>query len=225
MAISLIRTVLLYILIIFALKTMGKRQISELQTSELVVTLLISNIAAIPMQNTGQPLISGVVPIIVLIAFEVIVSMLMLKNSKFRRLICGSPIVVINNGKVMQNELKMLRMTIEDLFEELRQMDVFSLADVSYAIVETNGKLSVLKKTDKQPPDASSLGVVVPDNGIEAVVVSDGEISDFSLSLCGLSKDWVDGVLNGQNININDVFIMTANKNKQYNIIRKEINK
>lgn len=225
MAISLIRTVLLYILIIFALKTMGKRQISELQTSELVVTLLISNIAAIPMQNTGQPLISGVVPIIVLIAFEVIVSILMLKNSKFRKLICGSPIVVINNGKVMQNELKMLRMTIEDLFEELRQMDVFSLADVSYAIVETNGKLSVLKKNDKQPPDASSLGVVVPDNGIEAVVVSDGEISDFSLSLCGLSKDWVDGVLNGQNININEVFIMTANKNKQYNIIRKEINK
>lgn len=204
---------------------MGKRQISELQTSELVVTLLISNIAAIPMQNTGQPLISGVVPIIVLIAFEVIVSIIMLKNSKFRKLICGSPIVVINNGKVMQNELKMLRMTIEDLFEELRQMDVFSLDDVSYAIVETNGKLSVLKKTDKQPPDASSLGVVVPDNGIDAVVISDGEISDFSLSLCGLSKDWIDGVLKGQNININDVFIMTANKNKQYNIIRKELKK
>lgn len=225
MAISLIRTILLYILIIFALKVMGKRQISELQTSELVVTLLISNIAAIPMQNTGQPLISGVVPIIVLIAFEVIVSIIMLKNSKFRKLICGSPIVVINNGKVMQNELKMLRMTIEDLFEELRQMDVFSLDDVSYAIVETNGKLSVLKKTDKQPPDASSLGVVVPDNGIDAVVISDGEISDFSLSLCGLSKDWIDGVLKGQNININDVFIMTANKNKQYNIIRKELKK
>lgn len=201
---------------------MGKRQISELQTSELVVTLLISDLAAIPMQNTGQPLISGIIPIVVLICFEITISMIMLKNSKFRKFICGSPIVVINNGKIMQNELKILRMTIEDLFEELRQLEIFSLEDVAFAMVETNGKLSVLKKPDKQPPDASSLGVVVPDNGIDAVIVSDGEISDFSLSLCGLSKDWVYRVLNGQNINISEVFIMTANKNKQFNIIRKE---
>lgn len=222
MAISLIRTILLYILIIFALKIMGKRQISELQTSELVVTLLISDLAAIPMQNTGQPLMSGLIPIVVLICFEIIISIIMLKNSKFRKLICGSPIVVINNGKVMQNELKILRMSIEDLFEELRQLDIFSLEDVSFAMVETNGKLSVLKKPDKQPPDASSLGVVVPDNGIDTVVVSDGEISDFSLSLCGLSKDWVKKVIKDRNINLNEVFIMTANKNKQFNIIRKE---
>ncbi len=210
-------------LIIFALKIMGKRQISELQTSELVVTLLISNIATIPMQNPGQPLISGAIPIIVLVVFEVIVSIIMLKNSKFRKFICGSPIVVIDDGKIMQNELKMLRMTVEDLFEELRQIDVFSIEDVSYAIVETNGKLSVLKKTGKQPPDASTLGIEVPDEGIDAVVVSDGEISDFSLSLCGLSKEWIDEVLQDENIDISDVFIMTANKEKKYNIIEKEI--
>ncbi len=202
---------------------MGKRQISELQTSELVVTLLISNIATIPMQNPGQPLISGAIPIIILVAFEVIVSVIMLKSSKFRKFICGSPIVVINDGKIMQNELKMLRMTIEDLFEELRQIDIFSIEDIAYGIVETNGKLSVLKKPDKQPPDASTLGIEVPDNGIDAVVVSDGEISDFSLSLCGLSKPWIDEVLKGENVDIGDVFIMTANKNKQYNIIKKEI--
>ena len=123
----------------------------------------------------------------------------------------------------MQNELKMLRMTVEDLFEELRQIDVFSIEDVSYAIVETNGKLSVLKKTGKQPPDASTLGIEVPDEGIDAVVVSDGEISDFSLSLCGLSKEWIDEVLQDENIDISDVFIMTANKEKKYNIIEKEI--
>ena len=202
---------------------MGKRQISELQTSELVVTLLISNIATIPMQNPGQPLISGAIPIIILVAFEVIVSVIMLKSSKFRKFICGSPIVVINDGKIMQNELKMLRMTIEDLFEELRQIDIFSIEDIAYGIVETNGKLSVLKKPDKQPPDASTLGIEVPDDGIDAVVVSDGEISDFSLSLCGLSKPWIDEVLKGENVDIGDVFIMTANKNKQYNIIKKEI--
>lgn len=203
---------------------MGKRQISDLQTSELVVTLLISNIAAIPMQNTGQPLVSGVVPIVVLICLEVTVSILMLKNSKFRKLICGSPIVIINNGKLLQNELKTLRMSTEDLFESLRQLDIFSIEDVQFAIVETNGKISVLKKSEKQPPDASTLGVVVPEGGLEAVVVSDGEISDFSLSLCGLSKDWIDGVLKGQNIKLNEIFIMTANKDKKYNIIKRELN-
>jgi Predicted membrane protein len=223
LAVSLIRTILLYMLIIFSLKIMGKRQISELQTSELVVTLLVSNIATIPMQNPGQPLISGAIPIIALVIFEVVVSVIMLKNSKFRKFLCGSPIVVIDDGKIMQNELKTLRMTVEDLSEELRQLDVFSLEDVSYAIVETNGKLSVLKKPDKQPPDASSLGIEVPDEGIDAVVVSDGEISDFSLSLCGLSKEWIEEVVQNENIKISDIFIMTANKNKDYNIIEKEI--
>ena len=223
LAVSLIRTILLYMLIIFSLKIMGKRQISELQTSELVVTLLVSNIATIPMQNPGQPLISGAIPIIALVIFEVVVSVIMLKNSKFRKFLCGSPIVVIDDGKIMQNELKTLRMTVEDLSEELRQLDVFSLEYVSYAIVETNGKLSVLKKPDKQPPDASSLGIEVPDEGIDAVVVSDGEISDFSLSLCGLSKEWIEEVVQNENIKISDIFIMTANKNKDYNIIEKEI--
>lgn len=201
---------------------MGKRQISDLQTSELVVTLLISNIAAIPMQNTGQPLISGLIPIAVLICCEVFISFAMLKNSKFRRAVCGRPIVIIKDGKLDQKQLKILRMSTEDLFQQLRQMDVFSIQDVAFAIVETNGQLSVLKKGEKQQPDTSMLGIVIPDKGIDTVVVSDGEICDFSLSVCGLTKEWVQGVLQGQNININDVFIMTANKTKEYHIIRKE---
>ena len=223
MAVSLIRTILLYVLIIFAIKAMEKRQISELQTSELVITLLVSNIAAIPMQNPGQPLASGVIPIIILITFEIIISILMLKSSKFRKLICGSPVIVIENGKIQQNALKMLRMSIEDLFEELRQLDVFSIDDVSYAIVETNGKLSVLKKPDKEPPTASDLNVQPNFDGIEAVVISDGEISDFSLNLCGLSREWVEKIINDQNISLSDIFIMTANKNRKYTIIKKEI--
>ena len=103
MIISLIRTFLLYLDIIFAVRLMGKRQISELQTSELVVTLLISDIASIPMQNTGQPLVSGLVPIFMLVAIEIILSVLMLKSGRFRKVICGRPIVVINDGKIQQN--------------------------------------------------------------------------------------------------------------------------
>jgi uncharacterized membrane protein YcaP (DUF421 family) len=222
MTISLIRTLLLYIVIIVAVRLMGKRQISELQTSELVVTLLISDIAAIPMQNTGQPLVSGFIPIAVLVSCEIFVSALMMKNSKFRRFVCGKPIIVINDGKVDEREMRRLRMSTEDLGEQLRQLDVFSIADVAYAIVETNGRMSVMKKPDKQQPDASMLGIVVPNNGIEAVVVSDGVLSSFSMQLCGVTEEWIDGVLAGEKISRDQVLIMTANKKRSYQIIKKE---
>lgn len=200
---------------------MGKRQISDLQTSELVITILISNIAAIPMQNTEQPLLTGVVPIGILVCCEIFVSYLMLKNIKIREIICGKPVIIINNGKVQQDSLKYLRLSIEDLFEQLRQLDVFSLDDVAFAIMETNGQMSVLKKSDKQPPDCSKLNITVPPAVIDTVVVSDGNIRDFSLKLCGLSKEWLKKTLSKQNINIREIFIMTANKNQEFNIIKK----
>ena len=223
MVISLIRTILLYIIIILAIKIMGKRQISDLQTSELVVTLMVSNIATIPMQNTAQPLLSGVVPILVLVCCEILISIFMLKNSRFRKMICGKPIVIINDGKIQQDELRNLRLSVEDLCQQLRQIDVFSIEDVAFAIIETNGKLSVLKKSEKQPPDASSMGIVVPEAVIDTVVISDGEISDYSLSLCGLTRGWIMDILKKKKLSVGEVFIMTANKNKEYNIIKKEI--
>lgn len=222
MTVSLIRTLLLYLIIIIAVRLMGKRQISELQTTELVVTLLISDIASIPMQNTGQPLVSGLIPIAVLICCEIFLSIIMLKNSKFRRLVCGKPVIVINDGNIDQKQMKRLRMTTEDLMEELRQLDVFNVQDISYAIIETNGKMSILKKAKKQQPDASALGITIPEHGIDAVVISDGEISDFSVSLCGLTNDWIYGVLQGKNLELKDVFLMTANRNKNYYIVEKE---
>lgn len=222
MTISLIRTIILYIMIIAAVRIMGKRQISELQTSELVVTLLISDIAAIPMQNTGQPLSSGIIPILVLVSCEIAASFFMVKNSRFRKLIAGKPQVVINNGTVDQAQMKRLRMSTEDLSEQLRQMNVFSIQDVAYAIVETNGKMSVMKKPAKEQVSASMLGIVAPDHGIDAVVISDGEISKFSLDLCNLTEDWVMGVLNGQNVRLEDVFIMTANPKKNFYLILKD---
>lgn len=201
---------------------MGKKQVSELQTSELVIMLLVSDIAAIPMQNTSQTLVSSLVPIAVLVCFEIFISIVMLKNSRIKRLICGNPVVIINNGKLLQGELKRLRMTIDDLYIQLRQMNVFNIKDVEFAIIEPNGKLSVLKKAEKEPLDASTMKISVPESCFDALVVSDGEISDFSLSLCDLSRDWLTGVLQGKNLDLSDIFIMTANKNKEFNIIKKE---
>lgn len=222
MTISLIRTLLLYAVILGAVRLMGKRQISDLQTSELVVTLLISDIAAIPMQDTGQPLLSGLLPIAILIFCEIVTSVIMLKSSRARRLICGRPIVVINDGKIVQSELRRLRMTTEELCEELRQKDVFCLEDVSYAIVETNGRMSVIKRPEKDPPTAELCGLLPQDNGIEAVVVSDGSVSDFSLRLIRKSRGWLDGILRGKNVSVQEIFLMTANTAGQYRIIKKE---
>ena len=222
MAIALIRTLLLYAVVVAAVRLMGKRQISELQTSELVVTLLISNLASVPMQDTGQPLVSGLIPIVILVVCELFASGVMMKSPLFRKLICGRPIVVVYDGKIQQSEMKRLRMTTEDLFEQLRQKDVFSIRDIAYAIVETNGKMSVVKKPDKEQPLAGALGVAQPDTGLEAGVVSDGVLSDFSLLLCRQNREWVEKILQDQGLTLAQVFLMTGNAKGDYFIVRKD---
>ncbi len=221
LTISLVRALIIYSVVIICMRVMGKRQISQLQTSELVVTLLISDVAAIPMQNSEQNLVSGLIPIFVLVACEIIVSIIMMKSTKFRKLICGSPVVIVDDGKIIQKEFTRLRINVEDLEEQLRQLDVASIHDVAYAIVETNGKLSIIKKSPKQVPDCLTLGINSPEAVIDTVVVSDGTVSDFSLNLCGLSREWIYEYLNKKNLLLKDIFIMTANKNREVRIIKK----
>lgn len=222
MIITVIRTIILYIVIIITVRIMGKRQISELQTSELVVTLLMSDIASIPMQNTDQSLLSGIIPILVLVVFEVLISYLMLKNSKFRSLICGRPVIVIDHGKIDQKAMKELRMSTEDLFEELRQKDIFHLSDIDYAIVETNGKISIMKKSECEAATAKQLGIRGDQRGMEAVIISDGEIAESSMKFCGLSISWLKSILKLEKVKLSDIFIMTADNGRRYNIIKKE---
>lgn len=222
MTIAFVRTILLYILVIIAMRIMGKRQISEMQTSELVIMLLISDIAAIPMQDTGQSLVSGVIPMFTLVAVEVVLSVWMLKNSRLRKLICGSPVVIINDGKIDQAMMKKLRMSTEDLFEQLRQVDIFNINDVAYAIVETNGKVSIIKKAENQELTASMMNIPQEKVLLDMVVISDGEISNSSLKFCNLDKQWIENTLKKENKKLKNIFIMTANSNKKYTIIEKE---
>lgn len=222
MIIASIRTVLLYIIIIFAVRMMGKRQISEMQTSELVITLLMSNIASIPMQDTDQSMLSGVIPIMILLVCEILISYLMLKKSSIRRLICGKPIIVINNGKIEQQAMKELRISTEDLYEQLRQKDVFDINEVAYAILETNGKMSVFKKSVFVPITSKDLEIKKDESILQVVIVSDGEIAKSSMKICSLGTNWLYDTLKKENISIKDIFIMTADKYKNYQIIRKE---
>ncbi len=201
---------------------MGKRQIGEMQTSELVVTLLISDIASLPMQNTEQSLLSGFVPILILIICEIVLSVLMMKRAKFRKLICGMPQIIIRNGEIDQRQMKRLRMSTEDLCEQLRQEGCFKLSDVQYAIIETNGKLSILKKPESEPPDCKQLGIKPEGSGIETVVISDGEYAKHSMELCGTDEKRLSTELKKRNIKLEDVFIMTASKDGEYKIIKRE---
>ena len=222
MIISAIRAILLYIIIIFAMRMMGKRQISEMQTSELVITLLMSNIASIPMQDTEQSMLSGIIPMMVLLVCEIFISYLMLKKSGIRRLICGKPIIVINDGTVDQQAMKELRISTEDLYEQLRQKDVFDISEVAYAILETNGKMSVFKKSIYSPLTVGDLEMKKEDSILKVTVISDGEIAKSSLKVCGLGTNWLYETLKSENIALKDVFIMTADKYKNYSIIKKE---
>lgn len=222
MLISILRTIVLYAFVVLALRLMGKRQISDMQPSDLVVTLIVSDIAAIPMQNTSQPLISGIVPVLVLIALEIAVSVFMMKSVKFRTLLCGKPVIVICDGKVLQDEMRKLRLSTEDLCIQLRQQEIFSIEDVQYCIVETNGSVSVLEKPEKRKPTAEDMGVSIKDNKIETVVVNDGIILDNSLKLCGKTSSDVKNILKKKHMSLKDVFMMTLDALGNYNIIRKE---
>lgn len=222
MLISIIRTLILYAFVILAVRLMGKRQISDMQPSELVVTLVVSDIASIPMQNTSQPLISGIIPVLVLVALEIAASIFMMKSGHFRKLLCGSPIVVIQDGKILQKQMKRLRMTTEDLCVQLREQNIFSLEDVQYCIVETNGKISVLEKPQCRNPQARDFGIKIADNKIETVVVSDGKVLDNSLKLCGKTKADVTAILKKEKVRTKDIFIMTLDALGNYSIVQKD---
>lgn len=224
MFISAVRSALIYVFIIAAMRIMGKRQISDMQTSELVITLIISDIAAIPLQNTSQPLLSGIIPILVLMSLEIIFSVIMIKKSKFRKLICGSPVLLIEDGKLLQSQMKRLRISTEDLCAQLRQLNIFSLNEVQYCIAETNGSISVLQKPQYRQPNCSQEKIKTKDDGIEAVVINDGEILSNSLKLCNMSEDNLLEHLKRLKLNKEEIFILTADKKKITSIILKERN-
>ena len=190
---------------------MGKRQIGELQPSELVVTIMISNIAAMPIENTNIPILGGIIPILTLICLEVIISFFGTKSTRFRELTTGSPKIIIKSGEIDQKQMENLRLSASDLIEEIRQNNITDIRDVEFAIVETNGKISFFKKTDRMTPPP------VP-------IISNGTIIDSGLNFCGLTREWLFGVLTFNKLTTNDVFLMICDPSQNYHIIPKEKN-
>lgn len=222
MAVVFIRTVLLYFLIVVALRIMGRRQIGELQPSEFVITILISNIAALPIENPTTPLSSGVIPILTLVCLEVFSSMVLLKWIGLRKWITGSPKVLIKDGILDQKMMKQLRFNMSDLAEELRDKDVFDINEVDFAVVETTGKLSIYKKFPHRTVTADMLSLSpTQDESVRITAISDGHIHKEGLQLYGRDKEWLEEELRKRDLVIGDIFLLTMNRSGELSYILK----
>ncbi len=219
----IIRTLILYIAVTVAIRLMGKRQIGDMQPSELVITLLISEIAAIPLQDKDQPVLHGIVAVFMLVILEISVSALTLKSFFMRKMLSGKSVVIIKNGTVDRQAMRDVRMTVLDLIELLRGQNVFNIEDVSFAVLEANGNLSVLLKGKKQPATAEDLKIKNKPDALPLPVISDGEIIFESLDALSINKQTVTDILNANNSRIKDVFLMTLDRDGKYNIINKEV--
>ncbi|NLW48625.1 MAG: DUF421 domain-containing protein [Firmicutes bacterium] len=186
-----VRTVILYLLVVLVIRIMGKHQIGQLQPFELVITIMISELAAVPMQDTDIPLLHGIIPILTLLLVQVSLSLLSLKNEAARKIICGSPSILIDKGRINQNELTRLRYNISDLLEQLRLKDIPNIADVEYAILETSGKLSIIPKSQKRPVNPRDLQLNPPYEGLPSTLIVDGVLKVKNLSRLNLSQDWL----------------------------------
>ncbi|AEF93840.1 protein of unknown function DUF421 [Desulfotomaculum nigrificans CO-1-SRB] len=201
MILTFIRTLILFVLVVMALRLMGKRQIGQLQPYELVVIIMISELAAIPMENTGFPLLAGIIPILTLLLVEISISYLSLKSEKLRGFVCGRPSVLIENGKIVEHELTRLRYNINDLLEQLRSKNIPNIADVEFAILETSGDISVIPKSQKRPLNPADLNLPTKYEGIPMTLIIDGYVLQDNLSKINLDENWLKSELSKFGIN------------------------
>ncbi|MCI8304429.1 MAG: DUF421 domain-containing protein [Lawsonibacter sp.] len=217
------RTIILYILIIAGIRLMGKRQVGELEPSELVLSLIIADLASVPMQDYGIPLLTGVVPILTLLSLTMILSVIAMKNVRFRALMCGRPSMVIRDGALDQREMSKNRLTLDELLEELRIQGYTDPSAVKYAILETNGQLSVLPYANQKPPTARELKVPVEEGGLPRVVVSDGRLLEHNLKALGHDRPWLDRQLTQRGCkDISGVFLMLVDETDAVYFAKKE---
>lgn len=227
------RTIIIYLITITAIRLTGKRQIGELQITELVVTFMLSELAVYPITDKNVPLIHAIVPIISLLSIEVIFTFIQTKSPKFRKLFNGKPTVIISHGKICPGELANNRVDISELLGELRLKGVFNINDVEYAILEENGKLSVLTKSSESAITPSQLGIPVTEHGISHPIVVDGVFIPGSLRFANKSDAWFENFLTEHTLKQQNIFLMTIDdsgeidvfvcaKNDRKDLVRRE---
>ncbi len=223
MAVSVLRCIILYFSVVLAVRVMGKRQIGELQPSELVITIMITELAALPLQDLDMPLIWGILPMFLMVALELLMSWLALKSMKLRKAFYGSPVRLIYNGVVQQDNLLRTRVSMEDIMEAMRGNGILNVEDIEIAILETNGTISVIPKSDAAPPTAKDLKIKTnKDCGIPSIIVMNGYIIRENLQSKHLNQKDLMKILNGYDIHLRDVFMLTMDDNKKTYLIKRE---
>ncbi len=200
---------------------MGKKQLGQLQPGELIITILISEVVATPIVDTSAPLLSGILPLLLLASFEILNSVLATKSVRFRYLSDGKPVTVIKDGVLQQKALKTLRFTIDDVLAALRQKDIFSISDVEFAVAETNGMLSVLPKAPKRALTPEAIEGKQKNAGAAYTVVVDGIILESAIKESTVTLDEVKRKIKRENVNVKEILLMTVDKNKEYTVILK----
>ena len=195
MILAYVRTVILYLVLIASVRIMGKRQIGQMEPTEFVVAMLIADLAAVPMQDGAIPLLSGIVPLLTVLGLELTFSFLVMKSLALRRCLCGRPVILIDNGRVLQDNLRRTRVTIEELMSHLRQKDVLDIGSVQYAILETDGNLSVFPYPQMKPAAAREAGIPVKQQSLPVTVINDGKLSREALKQAGKDMVWLNKTL------------------------------
>ena len=212
MILSFFRTAVLYIILIAVIRMMGKRQIGQMEPSEFVVTMLAANLAAIPMEDSGIPLYSGVVPILTVLGVELVLSGISMGSVRFRRILCGKPVILIENGRILRENLLKTRVTLDELTGHLREKDVLDLTTVQYAILETNGNLSVFLYPAEAPASAKEAGIVPKPRYLPVTIIEDGVLMDENMEKAGKDEAWVRRVLSDRRASIPGTWLLTVDR-------------
>ena len=219
---SYIRTIILYLILIAVIRIMGKRQVGQMEPSEFVVTMLVANLASIPMQDGGIPLFSGLVPIVTVLGVELVLSALSMKNIRLRKLLCGKPVILIENGNILQKNLQKTRITLDELIGHLREKDVLDLRSVQYAILETNGNLSVFPYPKEKPASAKEAGIQVRKQSLPVILISDGVLMDKNLAKADKDAAWVQRTLQEHQATLQETWLLTVDGEDKTVFYRKE---
>lgn len=222
MLLTFLRTVIVYLILIVTVRLMGKRQLSQLEPAEFVVTMLMADLASIPMQDGSIPLLSGLVPIFTILGVGMILSSLSLRCVRLRRWLCGKPVILIENGKILQDNLRRTSITMDELTGHLREKDVLSLEQVQFAILETDGNFSVFPYPKYQPASAMDAGIQAGEQFLPITIIEDGHLFRDNLALSGKDDSWLSRVLGEQNALVSSTWLLTVDKNDHINFVSKE---
>ena len=224
MLITFFRSIILYIIVLVVMRLMGKREIGQLQPFELAISIMIADLATIPMTEIGIPIANGIIPILGLLIMHLIISMLNLKSTKIREIICGKPRILIYRGRIDEKALKKERFTINELQEKLRSIDVINLADVEYAILETSGEVTVIQKPNKRNLTPEDMSIEPEYEGIPYDLVIDGKVMDENLKKIGKNYEWLKNILKEYKMKPEEALVVTIDGKNQIFCQKKEKN-